>query len=340
MHFRDGLASAWRSSTWTVQRNAFTLADAGLACTARSVVVRRRPRPPGLVCLSGRRSDGGDQRRHCRRPTLRRGHRTGPSTAWPSPFARSPRPGSVASPTPTTTRSRRILSRAPCGLPAIRFSRRCPTAIWRRAVRGDEAGVAAFREVARQHQMYMPFAEFIAVALLRGVERGRCEDPAAMDVAAQRLELPQHRIPPGAVRGSRSGRQPRGRRWSVLAVRPDVYQLGVRASHDWPTSVALAMAAAAIELGDSVRRRLDRARPGVGCRIAGSVLEQALRRSSIGLEARVRAWPWRSGRARSGTCCAGDARWRWERRCWLGCNANGSRQWSVNSECRPAACGP
>ncbi|HVE18949.1 MAG TPA: hypothetical protein VNB52_07685, partial [Ilumatobacteraceae bacterium] len=38
-------------------------------------------------------------------------------------------------------------------------------AVWRRAVRGDQAGVTALRDIGLQHQMYLPFAEFIAVAL-------------------------------------------------------------------------------------------------------------------------------------------------------------------------------
>ena len=85
-------------------------------------------------------------------------------------------------------------------------------AIWRRAVRGDEVGVAALRDIGRQHQMYLPFAEFVAVALLRRRRRGLGRRQAAMDVAAQRPQLPQPRVPHGPVRGSGAGRQPRGRR--------------------------------------------------------------------------------------------------------------------------------
>src|SRR5258706_16134281 len=44
------------------------------------------------------------------------------------------------------------------------------TAIWRRAVRGDEHGVAALRAVAQQHQLYIPFAEFVAAVILHGAE--------------------------------------------------------------------------------------------------------------------------------------------------------------------------
>jgi class 3 adenylate cyclase len=54
-----------------------------------------------------------------------------------------------------------------------------------------------------------------------------------------------------------------------------VYQLGVRASHDWPVSVALVMAAAAIELGDaSADLWLERSQEAATA--TGSVLEQAI----------------------------------------------------------------
>ena len=54
-----------------------------------------------------------------------------------------------------------------------------------------------------------------------------------------------------------------------------VYERGVRASHDWPTSVALAMAAAAIEMGDnSADLWIERSQQGASA--AGSVLEQAV----------------------------------------------------------------
>jgi class 3 adenylate cyclase len=55
----------------------------------------------------------------------------------------------------------------------------------------------------------------------------------------------------------------------------DLYERGVRASHDWPTGIALALAAAAIEMGDNAADLwIDRAQQDAV--VAGSVLEQAL----------------------------------------------------------------
>ncbi|HEY0519477.1 MAG TPA: ATP-binding protein, partial [Ilumatobacteraceae bacterium] len=58
------------------------------------------------------------------------------------------------------------------------------TSLWRRAVRGDEPGVATLVEIGRQHQMYIPFAELTAHALLHGVD-------AALDEARPRWTLPR-----------------------------------------------------------------------------------------------------------------------------------------------------
>jgi len=59
-----------------------------------------------------------------------------------------------------------------------------PAAMWRRAVRGDDPGVAAIVAVARQHQMVMPYPEFVAMALLSGVD-------AALEQLTPRWSLPK-----------------------------------------------------------------------------------------------------------------------------------------------------
>ncbi len=149
-----------------------------------------------------------------------------------------------------------------------------PTAIWRRAVRGDEAGVAALRDLARQQQMYIPFAEFIATALLDGAEH------AAEDVrprwSAPRNGLSFRNI--GFHLAQIEAAVLAGHLETVDQLFPlfdDVYRLGVRASHDWPTSVALAMAAAAVELGDdSSGMWIERSQECAAS--AGSVLEHAI----------------------------------------------------------------
>jgi class 3 adenylate cyclase len=147
-------------------------------------------------------------------------------------------------------------------------------AMWRRAVRGDEVGVAALRDLGRQHQMFIPFAEFIATALLGGVER-------AMEDARPRWTSPRKEL---SLRNI--GFYLTQLEAAVLAGNLEVvddlfrlfdpvYELGVRASNDWPTSVALVMTSAAIELGDSSTDLwIERAQESAS--EAGSILEQAV----------------------------------------------------------------
>ncbi len=197
-------------------------------------------------------------------PTSPQPRRTGPSTAWRWPSVRSLHPGSDDSSTPTTTPNRP--SSAPGGRrPAIPFLVSLPAAIWRRAVRGDEVGVASLRDLARQHQMYIPFAEFVAVALLRGVDE-------ALDDVKPRWSSPRNGL---SIRnlGFHLAQLEASLLTGNLEVVDDlfqqfdpVYRSGVRASHDWPISVALAMAAATIELGDLCSRLVDRAIAGGGHR--------------------------------------------------------------------------
>ena len=95
-----------------------------------------------------------------------------------------------------------------------------------------------------------------------------------------------------------------------------MYQLGVRASHDWPVSVALVMAAAAIELGDpSVDLWIERSQEAATA--TGSVLEQAITdvyRSAARVQPRAR---WSIG-AGSRPQRLGDPRRARAHRCWPG----------------------
>jgi class 3 adenylate cyclase len=149
-----------------------------------------------------------------------------------------------------------------------------PTAMWRRAVRGDEAGVDAVRGIARQVQIYMPFAELVAVSLLRGID-------AALDDVTPRWALPRAglsfrnigfhsaQFEAAVIAGNLEILD------GLYSMFGDAYQRGVRAASDWPTSVALAMASAAIDLGDGAAESwIDRAQESAA--EAGSVLEQAI----------------------------------------------------------------
>ncbi|MEY2523947.1 MAG: hypothetical protein QOJ66_2512 [Ilumatobacteraceae bacterium] len=148
------------------------------------------------------------------------------------------------------------------------------TAIWRRAVRGDAAGVGALREIGRHHQMYLPFAEFIAVSLLREVDdaleeiRPRWAAPRN-GLSFRNLGFHLAQIEAAVLAGNLEVLD------ELFPMFGDVYERGARASHDWPTSVAVAMAGAAIEMGDKTADVwIERSRDGATA--AGSVLEQAL----------------------------------------------------------------
>lgn len=149
-----------------------------------------------------------------------------------------------------------------------------PAGLWRRAVRGDEAGVAALRDIGRQHQMYIPFAEFVAMVLLGGVDE-------ASDDVRPRWTSPRNEL---SIRNL--GFHLSQLEAAVLAGKLEivddlfpllgrVYERGVRASHDWPVGLPLALAAAAIELGDSTTD-LWIARSQEAATASGSVLEQAI----------------------------------------------------------------
>jgi class 3 adenylate cyclase len=149
-----------------------------------------------------------------------------------------------------------------------------PAAIWRRAARGDEPGVAVLRELGQQHQMYLPFAEFIATALLRGV------DEASEDVR------PRWTSPRNGLTFRNLGFHLAQFEAAILSGNLEVvddlfaqfgpvYERGVAASHDWPTGIALTMAAGAIEMGDrSADLWIERSRESAVA--AGSLLEQAI----------------------------------------------------------------
>jgi len=151
-----------------------------------------------------------------------------------------------------------------------------PAAMWRRAVRGDDPGVAAIVAVARQHQMVMPYPEFVAMALLSGVD-------AALEQLTPRWSLPKR-----GLQARNLGFHVAQLDASILAGELETvdglfgefqaaYHRGIRASYDWPLAIALLLACAAIELGDrSAEMWLDLADEGAGR--AGSVLEQALLR--------------------------------------------------------------
>lgn len=149
-----------------------------------------------------------------------------------------------------------------------------PAALWRRAVRGDEVGVAALRDIARHHQMYIPFAEFVAVALLRGVDQAvdhvkpRWTSPRS-GLSFRNLGFHLAQLEAALLAGNLEVVD------DLFPLFDRVYQSGVRASYDWPVSIALVMAVAAIELGDSTTDAwIERSQESATA--AGSVLEQAI----------------------------------------------------------------
>ena len=146
--------------------------------------------------------------------------------------------------------------------------------IWRRGVRGDEAGVAALRDIARQNQIFVPFAEFVGVAMVSGVEqalediRPRWMSPRN-ELSIRNLGFHLAQLEAAILAGNLEVVDDLSSRFDR------VYRLGVRASHDWPVSLALVMTAAAIELGDpAVDQWIERSQEAATA--TGSVLEQAI----------------------------------------------------------------
>ena len=147
-----------------------------------------------------------------------------------------------------------------------------PSTMWRRAARGDEPGVAAALAVARQNQLFLPHAEFVATALLHGVE------------AANEQLRPRWSPPKRGLEGRNLGFHLAQFDAAILAGELEVvdalfvafehiHDKGVRASYDWPIGVAVMLATAAIELGDDAGRWIECAEESAAR--AGSVLEQA-----------------------------------------------------------------
>jgi class 3 adenylate cyclase len=154
------------------------------------------------------------------------------------------------------------------------FGLTLPTAMWRRAARGDQPGVAALVDLARQHQMFIPFAEFVATALLRGADEAEESlrprwIPPRREIGARNIGFHLAQFDAAILAGNLEVVD------ALFAAFGPVHARGVRASYDWPIGISLMMAAAAIELGDgSVEQWLRHAEQSAIQ--AGSGLEQAL----------------------------------------------------------------
>jgi len=149
-----------------------------------------------------------------------------------------------------------------------------PAAMWRRAAKGDEPGVNAMVEVAREHQMYMPYPEFVARALLHGVDDALEElrprwSPPKRAIEAHNLGFHLAQFDAALLAGELEIVD------ALFAAFAPVHDRGIRASYDWPIGISLMMAAGAIELGDSrAPEWIQSAETSAAS--AGSMLEQAL----------------------------------------------------------------
>jgi class 3 adenylate cyclase len=156
------------------------------------------------------------------------------------------------------------------------FALSLPSAMWRRAARGDEPGVAAIVALARQHQMFIPFAEFVATALLRNVDEALDHvrprwTPPKRGLGARNIGFHIAQFEGAILAGELEVVD------ALFAAFAVVHKGNVRASYDWPIGIALTMAAGAIELGDSSAELwIEHAEQAAA--LAGSVLEQALLR--------------------------------------------------------------
>ena len=156
------------------------------------------------------------------------------------------------------------------------FTLSLPSALWRRAARGDEPGVAAIVALARQHQLFIPFAEFVATALLRNVDEALDQvrprwTPPKRGLGARNIGFHMAQFEGAILAGELEVVD------ALFTAFAAVHEVNVKASYDWPIGIALTMAAAAIELGDnSTEMWIEQAEQAAA--LAGSVLEQALLR--------------------------------------------------------------
>ncbi len=154
------------------------------------------------------------------------------------------------------------------------FALSLPSALWRRAARGDEPGVVAIVALARQHQMFIPFAEFVATAMLRNVDEALDQvhprwTPPKRGLGARNIGFHIAQFEGAILAGELEVVD------ALFAAFSVVHEGNVRASYDWPIGIALTMAAGAIELGDSSAELwIEHAEQAAA--LAGSVLEQAL----------------------------------------------------------------
>jgi class 3 adenylate cyclase len=154
------------------------------------------------------------------------------------------------------------------------FTLSLPSAMWRRAARGDEPGVEMIVALARQHQLFIPFAEFVATALLRNVEEAIDQvrprwTPPKRGLGARNIGFHMAQFEGAILAGELEVVD------ALFAAFAAVHEANVSASYDWPIGIASTMAAAAIELGDnSAEMWLGHAEQAAAR--AGSVLEQAL----------------------------------------------------------------
>lgn len=147
-------------------------------------------------------------------------------------------------------------------------------AMWRRAIRSDEPGLDALVRLGRQHQLFLPYAEFVASAILHGID------------AALEAGVPQWRIPRRDLGARNLGFHMAQLDAAIIAGDLETVDVlfarlteplrcGVEASFDWALGLPLLLAAAAMELGDrSVEEWIQRAEHTAV--ESGSVLEQAL----------------------------------------------------------------
>ncbi|MDP9463005.1 MAG: adenylate/guanylate cyclase domain-containing protein, partial [Actinomycetota bacterium] len=149
-----------------------------------------------------------------------------------------------------------------------------PIGAWRCAVRGDRDGLEAMLALARRHQLFIPFAEFVAQVIMDGstdpvgVDPQPRWTPPRRDLGARNLGFHLAQIEAATIVGELEVVD------VLKAALSKLHERGVEASFDWPTSLPAAIASAAIELGDvDASTWLDRAR--VAAVASGSPLDVA-----------------------------------------------------------------
>ena len=186
------------------------------------------------------------------------------------------------------------------------FSPRCPRPSGGGQYVATRSAWPTLRDIGRQHQMYLPFAEFLAVALLRGAEealeevRPRWTSPRS-GLGFRNLGFHMAQLEAAVLAGNLEivGR-------AVRHVRPCL-RAGSEGEPRLADEYRVSDGGGSDRDGRQLRRRVDRPIPSWSC--CHGLHPRAGHRRHLPVETGVRLRPRRPVRARPSTHCVGDTGW-------------------------------